>query len=584
MEVGFDSENNQFFGETRRLFAEHTPRYGQKKQRRISKKVIFAAQSLTSRHGLRIIVIIPLVLFGLTLLAQEPEKKQNDGVNNDKIELVYRDVEVTRTNSSGFVLSSYAIEIPQLRFNGGDPVNFKSSLLMPYFKDCPSARRQLKLFDEETRQARKVKKIGILAGSGLMVAGLFSTVQLASKGKETYAPFAVGFGLGMGSLFYGIIKSKKHHKIADTHRENAVKFYNNRCYSPVDSTDQKTIPDQDSLPPVEKPMVDDGITHHYQETILYNLLQNDPKNYRFASLSIIPLDIEGAKFHELTMRAGMALNYHHGSKFYANATYKMAFVDNLSSTSEKGMNTGGNVNPRITPSDYQRAQELVVLGGLEIYGKDWEVDEEVYVGTQAIGGLPVQTNTTIRSKRRVSWSLRAGVTSYRSVLFTESGLDFASSEEPRSEYPNPLTGEPLVINFNQLENGMAMLRSTSFSAGISRRLIRNLKIEVLNKAFKGKKRRSYVSEFYADLLYANKVELGNVNYQYHYRDPGFEEDYQYEISPDMTPLRKLGWRLGFRFYSAKGWDAQFEVGQRPGLTKNMIYSGASVMKTFGVEF
>ena len=52
LEVGFDGENHQFFGETRRLFADHTLRYGQKKQRGIIKKMRFAAQSLTSKHGL----------------------------------------------------------------------------------------------------------------------------------------------------------------------------------------------------------------------------------------------------------------------------------------------------------------------------------------------------------------------------------------------------------------------------------------------------------------------------------------------------------------------------------------------------
>ncbi len=58
LEVGFESENHQFFDETRRLFAEHTLRYGQKKQRRIIKKMIFAAQSLTSKHGLRILIAV----------------------------------------------------------------------------------------------------------------------------------------------------------------------------------------------------------------------------------------------------------------------------------------------------------------------------------------------------------------------------------------------------------------------------------------------------------------------------------------------------------------------------------------------
>ena len=52
LEAGFDSEKCQFFDETRRLFEEHTLRYGRKKQRWIIKKVAFAAQSLASKHTL----------------------------------------------------------------------------------------------------------------------------------------------------------------------------------------------------------------------------------------------------------------------------------------------------------------------------------------------------------------------------------------------------------------------------------------------------------------------------------------------------------------------------------------------------
>ena len=52
LEAGFDSEKCQFFDETRRLFEEHTLRYGRKKQRWIIKKVAYAAQSLASKHTL----------------------------------------------------------------------------------------------------------------------------------------------------------------------------------------------------------------------------------------------------------------------------------------------------------------------------------------------------------------------------------------------------------------------------------------------------------------------------------------------------------------------------------------------------
>ena len=50
--VSFLMRQGVFFGEAMPLAEERTHRYGQKKQRRVIKKVAFAAQSLASKHTL----------------------------------------------------------------------------------------------------------------------------------------------------------------------------------------------------------------------------------------------------------------------------------------------------------------------------------------------------------------------------------------------------------------------------------------------------------------------------------------------------------------------------------------------------
>jgi len=53
LEIGFESEKRQFFDDVRHLFEGMPGRYGRKKQRIITKKVIFAAQRLASKHAFR---------------------------------------------------------------------------------------------------------------------------------------------------------------------------------------------------------------------------------------------------------------------------------------------------------------------------------------------------------------------------------------------------------------------------------------------------------------------------------------------------------------------------------------------------
>lgn len=522
-----------------------------------------------------------LCLFPFFLEAQETEKTGNQ----NKIKLVYRDLEVERFDSRGVPLHSYRTQIPQIRINEGQPMDIKAATLEPYLQDCPEALRELELFRQKKKKSRESALIGVTTGIGIAFAGLAIT---ASSEGGSIAPFGVGFGLGVGSIFYGISKGRKHRIEAYKQMEYTVSRYNRNCYDPrgKGSIIAPELAYGDTVPMRQLPN-SDGINRNYEEKIVYELLENNPGAYKFISASLMG-DIDGASHHALTARLGLGLDVQLGSRFYGSAYYKRALVDNFGQYSNGGENKW-NVSPIIEPVDYERAQEWSLFGGIEFFGREQQVKEEIEVGSEVIGSSLARVVTEIESKRRISWSGRLGATAYRSVLSSSTGLNLSSSEAPKTEVINSFTQETRTFTFDDMDNSLVMLRTSSFSAGVSRRVIRNLEVQIDNQAFKGNKKLSYVSEWYADLLYAPSVELGDVTYFHEvnqaYPLPDSPESFTYEISPDKTPLSNIGWRLGFRSYSRTGLNLQFEMGQRPGLdnSSDMLYFSATGMYSFGVK-
>ena len=164
-------------------------------------------------------------LFPLSIQAQDTRKADNQ----NKIELVYKDVEVQRTDSRGNLLRSYNTQIPQIRINENHPIDIKEAMLEPYLQDCPDALRELELFKQKKKKSRQSALLGVTAGAGIAFAGLAIT---ASSEGESIAPFAIGFDLGVGSIFYGISKGRKHRMEAYKQMEYTVSKYNRNCYDP----------------------------------------------------------------------------------------------------------------------------------------------------------------------------------------------------------------------------------------------------------------------------------------------------------------------------------------------------------------
>ncbi len=472
-----------------------------------------------------------------------------------------------------------SVQVPLIRINNKKLTRFSADVVLPYLRDCPAAYKKALQSRESSKKLKKARNIGILSIVGLPLAGFIASAQLSIAGNQgTTLPTILILGLPITSgVFYGsrITKFRKEYLM---HAKNSIATYNKRCYN---SILYSNAPVNDTIQSLSKSTVPNT-----QEVLQYKISENDPMGLRFLSLRPMYGDVDLPNTHGFTWKSGVSLHLH-TSKIFATTKYAIALIDNSTGYTYKGQNQTED-NPKVNSADYQRAQEWGVMGGLEIMGRNIDNLTTVHLGRDLISGMGISEDMRVNMKERVSSSLRVGIEGYRSILTDPESYPnmflFTSNQDI-----NPFNGETWDYTLeNENSNHMTMLRSTNLILGLSRRKIQNHKLDVLGGKFHGKKERmSDVTEFYADLIYAPRIKLGDILIRY---EEDFR-DFEFRVSPDTTPLRKIGWRIGMRIISPKGLGTQLELGQRPGPANypepgmdSMFYLNISIVQQFGAEF
>lgn len=520
------------------------------------------------------ILLLSILLVSFEMTAQKPANKAKYtgvGLNIDKIELLYQDIEYTRTSSSGRTYGG-RYQLPLIRINGAEPVDVETDKLLPFFKQCPSARKELMAYQSTRKKGKEQFIKGFLLGGAVGVAGLLGGVAAGQKNEKLTLPiFAVGFGSGVGLMINGAVKSRKNQKKSEKHLENTVAFYNQKCYQGPTAQVTDSVPSagQPSTATQPAPALKSGVVPRHRDTVMYELLRNDPAGMHMLSLGLHLTDVDIANFHGFNYWVGADFLYQKTAKFSVEGLFRTALVDNLSAESSKG-GYGMEDNREIETgeaADYKRAREMSMTATVEIFHRNRERKEEVSLGTKRMGGAQVHHLGHVTATQRVSWCLRAGAVDFRSVWFNLNGLPFRSS--PR-EIINQETGETHFGGVD-LSESLAMVHSTSLTVGLSRRVVSDLNIKLLNNAsWKGRRKNRGFSEIYADAVYAPRIKTGEV-YQVRGEDPNTGELEFGTFDTDGTPLAKLGWRAGFRSVYESGFTLGLEIGQRPGPNESRGY-------------
>ena len=493
--------------------------------------------------------------------AQKKETYKGIGFNKDKIELLYQDVDYTSTYSSGRTYSG-TYKAPLLRINGGEPMDYDPYKLLPFMKECPSAKKEILAYNSTRKKSKESFIKGFLLGGAVAVAGVIGAGVASEKNEKLALPiFAVSFGTGLGLMTHGVIKSRKNYKKSLTHLENSVVFYNQKCYqAPAPAKVDSAAAEVPPLTNIDAPK-NDGVVENYQDTFYYKLLRNNPAGSHFISGGLHIMDLDIANFHGFSYWVGADLYYQRSSKFAIEGMYRTALLDNFSEDSSKGSYiVDDDIIESGESADYQRAREIAVLTTIEFAHKNRKRSEKVYIGKKTIGGAPVEQYGSIDVQQRVSWAARAGATDFNAVWFAVNGLPFATSELP-APYIDPNTGEVYQSEYD-LSSALVMVHSVSVSAGISRRVISDLEMDILKPKKKTKRESVGVNEWYADLVYAPKITTGEV-YQVT-ENPLTGDKTISQLQTDQTTVNNIGWRAGFRSVHTGGFALGVEAGMRPG--------------------
>lgn len=519
--------------------------------------------------------------------AQKPkdEKKKNKtgvGVNMDKVELLFSDVTVTNTSSSGRSYS-YNTAIPQVRINGGAEKDYDGKEMLTVFKNCPEAKKEVNLYLENHRKAPRYFWGGFLIGGGIGMTGVLAAGVLDQKGKKgSLAAFATCFGVGLTTMAIGVVKARKYRKNADIHMRSSVEKYNRVCYKPPVDTMKTATGDPTAASPGKKPSSNksvDGVTEHYKEDVSYKMIRNEPAALKFWSVGVSPLYMQLANNRGVNLFLGADATFQFGSKLGLSAFYKRAYVDNLSEDSDRNSYNGSS-GKEFPAVGYKKATQNGLTASFEIWGKDREVEHSIFLGNKKMGGVQVENRGLLKAKERLSYTLRGGISNENAIYYNVNTLPIGTSDTTLT-YPLDGFGN-IPVPVEEIGNAMPMVKSACLTVGFARKKISDLKVELLNSSsFKGKRKSVGFSEFYADFMYGFSLKSGKVTYQYQPSFSSLETANTAPLRTDRTRFSKVGWRVGFNSIYFNGVCIGMEGGVRPGIDTNRGYIDLIGLYRFG---
>lgn len=505
--------------------------------------------------------------------------------NTNKVELIYKNVNVSSTSSSGSTYS-YTSGIPRIRINDGELKDYDAKEMLSIFKDCPQANKEVLLYIKNKKKASNYFWGGLLIGSGLIFGGVLGEATLEGS-NASGAAFGTGFGLGMTTFIYGIVKSRKHGNRINSNLENSVRNYNLHCYkSQIDSTlvlNSEMKEENSKKTKSNQQDINLGIIHDYKDNIGYSLLKSDPDHVRFWALGISPVIFEFAANRGFNLYFLIDAIIQLGSKISFKTELRRAYVDNFSEASFRNtyLNFG---EPKFISTDYRPAFRTDFITSIEFKGNTRMTEYSAKLGNEKMEGLYVENYGSFNAKERKSYNLRGGFSYENAIYFSEQNLPIESSVT-NLKYTDPGNGISYPVPIDNMGGAMPMVKSNCISLGVSRKKIYDYQIELSNSTkYKGKRNYFGYTELFIDMMYGVSLESGNVAYQYQSVNTGHSEPLMSApLSTDLTKFNKIGWKIGYNLNHNK-LSGGIEIGARPGIAKLRGYVTFNSFYRFGSRF
>jgi hypothetical protein len=509
--------------------------------------------------------------------------------NHVKLELVYKEALVTEYNQYGRV-RSYNVSQPYVRVNDAKPVEIgkHAEFLRSFFSRCNDADEQIDLMNQEMRKAKGFFWGGTGAGVGLAFTGLGLSVGSSSNSKTNLGVFAGFFAAGVGAIVTGMVLAHSHANKADEHLRLSVDIYNTRCYKPLpaDTAHPAVVqtPAKTEAPATPSPR------KIYNDTALFNLLRNDPSHSGLFGITLSPANICASSLN-LNASAGLGIFYTYQSKFGINLSYQRAYLDDLAGSSRDNP-PSGDVDSYGIPASYSKSSMFEIQTKTSIFSWEKEGDYNLKLGNTRIGGLHAEVYGHTRGIVTHAITLRLGYQfDNRLVEDNANGGIFYTTSTP--VYTYHYAGQEYPLTPTNISTSSTMIKSGVITGGLGYSTFRDMKIELLDDTYTGRRLIESQSDFFIDALYAQSLTVEDMLYYYAlmgYSGESIHLPQRLDLSP--TPVTKVGFRFGLQqttmYKPHFGLKVALEAGMRPGpktvssqdpfylqLTWGLIFGGRS---------
>ena len=465
--------------------------------------------------------------------------------NSTKLELVYQQALVTQYSSTGGS-RSYNVFIPQVRVNDARPVDIgkHADFLRSFFSRCSDADEQIDWMNQQLRRAKLDFWVGAGVGATVFFSGLPAAAN--SNGSGTTA-FFTHAAVGAAIITGGALLAHWHAKRADEHLRLSVDLYNSRCFKPLPADTAKRHGADTTNPTAsnEKKPLTPSPMKVYQDSTMAKLLRNDPEHSGLWGITLMPLLAEIYPLN-INARAGIGAFYTYESKFGISVSYQQAYVDDLA---------GHHLDKPVGVDNFGDAAGYKKMTLLDIQTKmttvSWE--KEVYyhlkLGNTKIGHTPAEVYGKMKGTIVRAITTRLGYQlDNRVVESSNNGIAWTTTT-PTYNYHSS-DGQVYPLTPSNLITSGAMLQSGIIAAGVGYSSFADMKIQLMDDTYTGRREEKSQFDVYVDALPDNYGHMPQ------------------RLDVSSTPLQKLGWRLGFT--SIRMWRPHYgiktfaEIGMRPG--------------------
>lgn len=317
------------------------------------------------------------------------------------------------------------------------------------------------------------------------------------------------------------------------------------------------------------------------KTVHYTLERNDPANSGLFGVSLLPaiVDINGLN---INVAGGLDVFYTFQSKFRVSAGYRLSYLDNPKGVGQDG-EPYGTVESYGVPASYKKASQLNVQASYSIMS--WEKEGKYHIKLGAAGYRTIAVGR-VEGLLVQSLTARLGYQIDNRIIESENGISF-NTTTPVFTYNYESQSYPLQRT--NLATSSAMMQSNIIIAGVAFTTFRDIKIDLDDDTYKGRREEKSQTDVFVDVLYAHKLKLQDMIY-YHALYP-YSNEYIHlpdRIDLSSTALSKTGIRIGYSVVNMYkphfGTKFLIEGGLRPGPKGEKAGQNGYGQVTFGIIF